>query len=73
MINNVAYADDMSLLSPSPKGLQKLIDICEEYGKNYNIMFNPKKGMCMCFTGKTMKIDHTKNSHKKWDYLTVCT
>ena len=58
MINNIAYADDMSLLSPSPKGLQKLIDICEEYGKKYNIIFNPKKSMCMCFVGKSLKIDH---------------
>ena len=49
----------MSLLSPSPKGLQKVIDICEEYGKKYNITFNPKKSMCMCFTGKSLKIDHT--------------
>ena len=58
MINNIAYTDDMFLLSPSPKGLQKLIDICEEYGKNYDIIFNPKKCMCMSFTGKTLKIDH---------------
>ena len=40
MINNIAYADGM-FLSPSPKGLQKLIDICEEYGKKYDIIFNP--------------------------------
>ena len=59
MINNIAYADNMSLLSPSPKGLQKLIDICEEYGKKYNIIFNPKRSMCMCFTLKTLNIDHT--------------
>ena len=56
MIKNIAYADDMSLLFPSPKGLQKLIDICEEYGKKYNIIFNPKKSMCMCFTGKSLKL-----------------
>ena len=47
MINNIAYADDMSLLSSSPKGLQKAINICEEYGKKYDIIFNPKKSMCM--------------------------
>ena len=60
MMNNIAYADDMSLLSPSPEGLQKLIDICEEYEKNYNIIFNPKKSIHMCFTGKNLKIDHTQ-------------
>ena len=58
IINNIAYADEMSLLSPSPKGLQKLIDICKEYGKTY-IKFNHKESMCMCFTGKTLKIDLT--------------
>ena len=34
MINNIAYADDMSLLSPSPKGLQKLIDIWKSMEKS---------------------------------------
>ena len=31
MINNLGYADDMTLLSPSPKGLQALVNICEDY------------------------------------------
>ena len=32
----LAYADDLSLLSPTKKGLQKLVELCEEYAKeNY--------------------------------------
>ena len=59
MINNIAYADDMTLLSPSPKGLQKLLDICTEYGMRHDIIFNAKKSVCMCLTGKTLKIERT--------------
>ena len=56
MINNIVYIDDLSLLSPSPKGLQKFIDISEEYGKNttsYVIL----KRLCACILKKALKID----------------
>ena len=32
MINHLMYADDVVILSPSAKGLQRLINICAAYG-----------------------------------------
>ena len=32
MVNHLAYADDLVILSPSAKGLHKLLNICSEYG-----------------------------------------
>ena len=32
MINHLMYADDLVILSPSAKGLQRLVDICAAYG-----------------------------------------
>ena len=36
------YADDMAVLSPSVKGLQRILDICSEYCHTWDILLNPK-------------------------------
>ena len=42
------YADDVVLIAPSMKGLQKLIDQCFLYGQDHNIItFNTTKTVCM--------------------------
>ena len=46
-INHLYYADDMVLLSPTPQGLQKMVDICADYAGNHDIVFNTKKSVCM--------------------------
>ena len=52
MVNHLAYADDLVILSPSVKGLQKLLNICSEYGEEHDIMFNHIKPECMYFPVK---------------------
>ena len=52
MVNHLAYADDLVILSPSAKGLQKLLNICSEYGEEPDIMFNHKKTEYMYFPVK---------------------
>ena len=42
------YADDLVIISPSVKGLQRLLDICTVYGQNHDILFNHDKTVCMC-------------------------
>jgi len=39
----IFYADDIALLSCSCYGLQKLLDICIQYGFQWDIKFNPDK------------------------------
>ena len=43
----LGYADDVTLLSPSIRGLNKMLSICEEFGKDYFIKFYNKKSMCI--------------------------
>jgi hypothetical protein len=45
-IDIVQYADDITLIVA---GLQKQIDVCNEYGKEYGIQFNPDKTTIMVF------------------------
>ena len=37
------YADDMAVLAPSLKGLQKLLSLCENYCREWDIRLNSKK------------------------------
>lgn len=47
--NNLSYADDMVLVSPSIKGLQKLLKICEECARKHDLTYNSKKTEMMIF------------------------
>lgn len=52
-VNNLSYADDMVLLSPSIAGLRKLLSICEHYVKCHGLKYNILKTEMMVFkTGK---------------------
>ena len=43
------YADDLLLLCPTTRGLQKMITICSEFATEYDVTFNPSKTACMAF------------------------
>ena len=58
-LNNFGYADDMSIVAPSPGGLQKLIRICEQYAIEHDIIYNVKKSVCMLV--KSKKVQFLKN------------
>lgn len=46
-INNLSYADDMVLLSPSIKGLRSLLRICEHYANEHGLRYNTSKTFMM--------------------------
>ena len=39
----LAYADDLTLISPTVQGLQSMITLCEKFGLEYSIKFNDEK------------------------------
>ncbi len=42
-VNHLMYADDLVLIAPSAKGMRELLHICELYGTEQDIKYNPKK------------------------------
>ena len=42
----VCYADDVTLLAPTGSALQKLVSICEVFGQDFDVVYNPKKSLC---------------------------
>ena len=55
LINHIMYADDIVLISPSTAGLQKLLDICSEFGISHDVKFNSKKSAIMSFESNSIQ------------------
>ncbi len=49
----ISYADDLSLVSPTMHGLQRMIELCEIFGAEYGVKYNPTKSVAMHVTKKT--------------------
>jgi hypothetical protein len=52
MLNILAYADDMVLMSPSWRGLQCLLDIVSAHICDTDMVANPNKSVCMVYVPK---------------------
>ena len=48
----LCYADDLTLLAPTRNALQIMINTCEKFALEYEIIFNSKKTKCICFSQK---------------------
>ena len=71
------YADDILIMAPSIRGLQKLLNICSSYCKEWDIGLNPKKSKNMSF-GRKLEISSKTTIDgleiewvSKWKYLGV--
>ena len=71
------YADDMCVIAPSLKGLQKLLNLCGSYCEQWDICLNAKKTKNMFF-GKKINLEHRLLLDgkpiewvKEWKYLGV--
>ena len=53
----IFFADDIVLLSPSRKGLQRMLDICASYCKEFCLDFNVKKSKVMIIDSSAVNYD----------------
>ena len=71
------YADDMCLVAPSLKGLQRLLKLTEDFCSTWDIMLNPKKSKNMMFGKKVDSLPFLQLDGKdlewvnSWTYLGV--
>ena len=54
----ILFADDLCLLAPTRNALNKMIQICADYCKEYGLNFNPKKSKVVVFSKSA--VDYTK-------------
>ena len=58
LVNHLMYADDLVTFSPSSAGLQQLLDVCSEYGVEFDIKYNSSKSavlICRTKEDKSLK------------------
>ena len=51
----------MVLLAPSAKALQSLLNVCSVYARDYGIIFNPLKNVCMIFRPRLLSNTDAEN------------
>jgi len=49
-VGALAYADDVTLLAPTPIAMRHLLYICEQYGRKFSIVFNANKSAWLYVT-----------------------
>ena len=58
----MGYADDLILLAPNREVLQSMVEVCEKYGKEHNLVFSTdpepakSKTKCLYFCGRTKNV-----------------
>ena len=55
-LNHLCYADDLCLISLSSAGMQQLLNICQNYAMDQQLLYNGSKSYSLCFKSKSIKI-----------------
>ena len=69
-----SYADALTLLCPSLAGLKQMLNVCEDYAKEYNILYNASKSKLMHFGKNYFDAQHVlhMSNGSKIDYVEQC-
>ena len=67
-VGALSYAYDITLLCPSIRGLNKMLDICNSFADMYDIKFNAKKSLGIKFGGQPVmsEIVYLGKSRIEW-------
>ena len=71
-INHLCYADDITLISPSPSGLKRLLKVCEKYAIEHEILFNPIKSKVMIFRSRDYRNAVFPEFHLNDQQISLC-
>ena len=69
-----SYAHDLSLLAPSLKAAQLMLGICEDYAKEYDVIFNTTKSVILLYNvprdSTNVELKLNGNTLKQYDKAT---
>ena len=51
-MNNLSWADDLVIITPSSHALCGMLAVCESFARNHLMIFNTKKTKCMLFNSR---------------------
>ena len=55
-LNQLCYVDDLSLISSSSTAMQQLLNICQNYAMDHQLLYNGSKSYSLCFKIKHIEI-----------------
>jgi hypothetical protein len=61
----LAYADDITLIAPSPNAMRTLLRVCDEFAEEYFVTFNAKKTKCIYYPRMHCTGTHDDNVNLK--------
>jgi hypothetical protein len=56
IMNHLGYADDLCIMSLTSCGMQRLLQCCDEYAIEHDLLFNGAKSVCMLFKPRNLKL-----------------
>ena len=68
----VFYADDMALMAPSLRGLQRLLDICSSFCLEWDICLNPRKTKNLYFGKRCKSLAQLSLDGKEIEWVEEC-
>ena len=72
LLNHLMYADDLVIFSPYSAGMQRLLQICSDYGVNNDIKFNPIKSNMMIIRSRDNRDLNFPEFRLSGEILQVC-
>ena len=64
----LGYADDLAIIAPSKRQLEKMLTICSDFAKSYQLIFNPNKTV---YTGFGHNVDREKDRNICFDGVNI--
>ena len=55
-LNHLWFAGDICRISLSSSGMQQLLNICQNYATNHQLLYNGAKSFSLCFKNNDIKI-----------------
>jgi len=55
-------SDTGNALAPTPSAIRKLLNICDDYAREYSIIFNGIKSKCIFYPG-SKEVGHASMAH----------
>ena len=57
-LNHLCYTDDICLISLFSSGMQQLLNICQNYASNHQLLYNGAKSFSLCFKTTPLKLNN---------------
>jgi len=58
----IAYADDIALMAPSIRAMRQMLKLCEQYAKDFDVLFNANKSKCIISHPHSKHIVHSNTT-----------